>query len=35
MKERALARALRHVLPDDFERFDELFELVKARGEYR
>ena len=35
MKERALARKLRQVLPDDFDRFDELFDLVRARDEYR
>ena len=35
MKERRLARELRKVLPQDFERFDELFQLVKARDEYR
>ncbi len=35
MKERAMARALRRLLPADFDRFDELFELVKARSEYR
>ncbi|OZB76511.1 MAG: restriction endonuclease subunit R, partial [Microbacterium sp. 14-71-5] len=35
MRERALARRLHHVLPADFDRFDELFELVKARDEYR
>jgi type I restriction enzyme R subunit len=35
MKERALARALRRVLPEGFDRFEELFELVKARDEYR
>jgi type I restriction enzyme R subunit len=35
MKERSLARELRHVLPASFDRFDELFELVKARDEYR
>ena len=35
MKERAMARALRRVLPADFDRFDELFGLVKARNEYR
>lgn len=35
MKERSLARELRKVLPSDFDRFDELFELVKARDEYR
>ena len=35
MRERALMRRLHHALPDDFDRFDELFELVKARDEYR
>lgn len=35
MKERALARELHRVLPQDFSRFDELFDLVKARNEYR
>lgn len=35
MKERAMARALRRVLPAGFDRFGELFELVKARNEYR
>ncbi|MEU1964152.1 type I restriction endonuclease subunit R [Micromonospora sediminicola] len=35
MKERALARELRRVLPYGFDRFDELFELVKAQNEYR
>ncbi|MGN0096395.1 MAG: type I restriction endonuclease subunit R [Corynebacterium sp.] len=35
MKERALQRELHRVLPADFDRFDELFELVKARDEYR
>jgi type I restriction enzyme R subunit len=35
MKERALARELWRVLPDGFDRFDELFELVKAQNEYR
>ena len=35
LKERRLARELRRILPEDFERFDELFELVKARDEYR
>jgi type I restriction enzyme R subunit len=35
MKERAMARALHRVLPAHFDRFDELFELVKARNEYR
>ena len=31
MKERKLKRALRHVVGDSYERFDELFELIKAR----
>jgi type I restriction enzyme R subunit len=35
MKERALARELRRTLPESFERFEDLFELVKARHEYR
>lgn len=35
MKERALARELHRALPDGFERFEELFDLVKARDEYR
>lgn len=35
VKERRLAHELRRVLPDGFARFDELFELVKARDEYR
>jgi type I restriction enzyme R subunit len=35
MRERALARAIRQVLPDGFDRFDELFDLVRARDEYR
>lgn len=35
MKERALAGELRKMLPKDFDRFEELFELVKARDEYR
>jgi len=35
MRERALARSIRLVLPDDFERFDELFDLVRAHDEYR
>jgi hypothetical protein len=28
-------RAIRRALPPDFDRLDELFELVKARPEYR
>ncbi|MFH5230820.1 type I restriction endonuclease subunit R [Antrihabitans spumae] len=35
MKERKVKRALRAVLPTDFDRLDELFDLVKARDEYR
>lgn len=34
-KEKEVARAIRRVLPADFDRFDELFDLVKARNEYR
>lgn len=35
MKERALSRELHKVLPPGFDRFDELFDLIKARNEYR
>lgn len=35
MKERVVKRALRGAVPADFDRLDELFELVKARHEYR
>lgn len=35
MRERALARQIRRALPAGFDRFDELFELLKARDEYR
>ncbi|MCK0439054.1 HsdR family type I site-specific deoxyribonuclease [Gordonia alkaliphila] len=35
MKEKRVKRALRQILPTDFDRLDELFELVKARDEYR
>jgi type I restriction enzyme, R subunit len=36
LKERRVKRAMAQVLPDDLEgRLDELFELVKARHEYR
>jgi type I restriction enzyme R subunit len=35
MKERRVKRAIRQVLPEDFDRFDELFDLIKARNEYR
>ncbi|MBB0990286.1 restriction endonuclease subunit R, partial [Dietzia sp. SLG510A3-30A2] len=35
MKEKVVKRAISRTLPDDFSRLDELFELVKARDEYR
>lgn len=35
MKERLVRNAIKRTLPDDFERLDDLFELVKARHEYR
>ena len=35
MKERKVRRALAQALPEGFDRLDELFELVKARHEYR
>jgi len=35
LKERVVRRAIARTLPDDFDRLDELFELVKARNEYR
>lgn len=35
MKERLVRNALKKTLPDDFDRLDELFDLVKARHEYR
>lgn len=35
MKEKVVKRAIQRVLPDSFDRFDELFDLVKARNEYR
>lgn len=35
MKEKVVKRAIRNVLPDDIDRLDDLFELVKARDEYR
>lgn len=35
MKEKVVRRAIRSVLSDDFDRLDELFDLVKARDEYR
>ncbi|MFD3399840.1 type I restriction endonuclease subunit R [Kribbella sp. NPDC058693] len=35
LKEKKVKRAIAKALPDDFDRLDELFELVKARHEYR
>jgi type I restriction enzyme R subunit len=35
MKERKVKKAIRTALPDDFDKLDDLFELVKARDEYR
>jgi type I restriction enzyme R subunit len=35
MKERLVRNAIKKTLPDDFERLGDLFELVKARDEYR
>lgn len=35
MKERKVLRAIGAALPDGFEQLDDLFELVKARREYR
>lgn len=35
LKQKTVANALRKVLPTDFDRFDELFDLVMARDEYR
>lgn len=35
MKERLVRNAISKTLPQDFDRIDELFELVKARHEYR
>ena len=35
MKERRVRRALKAALPEDFDRLDELLDLVKARNEYR
>ena len=35
LKERVVASAMRSALPEDFDRFDELFDLVRARDEYR
>lgn len=35
MKEKIVANAIKKVLPADFDRFNELFDLVRARDEYR
>ena len=35
MKERLVRNAIKKTLPADFDRLDDLFELVKARNEYR
>ncbi len=35
MKERKVKRAVKSVLPDGFDRLDELMELLRARHEYR
>ncbi|MDO3175903.1 type I restriction endonuclease subunit R [Mycobacteroides abscessus] len=35
LKEKVVKRAIRKTLPPDFDRLDELFELVKARHEYQ
>lgn len=35
MKEKALAREVKRVVGEEFARYDELFDLVKARDEYR
>ncbi|RUP05929.1 MAG: type I restriction endonuclease subunit R [Mycobacterium sp.] len=35
LKEKVVKRAIRKSLPSDFDRLDELFELVKARHEYQ
>lgn len=35
MKEKVVRNAIKKSLPADFDRLDELFELVKARNEYR
>lgn len=35
MKEKIVANAIKKVLPADFNRFNELFDLVRARDEYR
>lgn len=35
LKEKVVKQAITKVVPEDFDRLDELFELVKARNEYR
>ncbi|MGQ9349423.1 type I restriction endonuclease subunit R [Mycolicibacterium gilvum] len=35
MKEKVVKRAISRALPDNFDRLDELFDLVKVRNEYR
>ena len=35
MKERKVKKAIRGALPDGFDKLEDLFELVKARDEYR
>jgi type I restriction enzyme R subunit len=35
IKEKKVKRALARALPDDFDRLNELFDLVKVRYEYR
>jgi type I restriction enzyme, R subunit len=35
MKERLVRNAIKKPLPPDFDKLDELIELVKARHEYR
>ena len=35
LKEQRVRNAVRHVLPEGYERLDELFDLIKARNEYR
>ncbi|MGH3277511.1 MAG: type I restriction endonuclease subunit R [Trebonia sp.] len=35
LKERRVKNAVRHALPEGYERLDELFDLIKARNEYR
>jgi type I restriction enzyme R subunit len=35
LKERALSGEIRRVVGEEFARYDELFELVKAPDEYR